>query len=114
MLQHIVDFLTDYFTNLNVKKIFGGIIVLVGLAIIGSMSAGRGGDSTVLYAVGGILVASVGSIVIYYDIAKDKAPSNYSELEILANAQKQSQHEMPKGAIRSADRESNSKDISEK
>lgn len=114
MLQHIFDFLTDYFTNLNAKKIIGGIIVLVGLVILANVSAARTMDGTVLYALGGILVASVGSIVIYYDIAKDKAPSNYNELEILANAQKQSQDEIPKGVIRSADQESNNKDTSEK
>ena len=97
MLTHMIDFLVDFFTNLNAKKIFGGILVLIGLAILGRIvSAGLiSGDANVgvLYAAGGILVGGVGLVIIYYDMAKDKTSSGHSEIDTISKAYEQKARE---------------------
>ncbi|HSX30553.1 MAG TPA: hypothetical protein VLE99_01425 [Candidatus Saccharimonadales bacterium] len=93
MLLHLIDFLVDYFRNLNVRKITGGILALIGLAILGKMTTSGDTNRAVLYAIGGILVSGVGFIVVYYDIAKDKTRSRYSELDTLTKAHTQNEHE---------------------
>lgn len=58
------------------------------------MPLGRvSGDLNVgmMYAIGGIVVAGVGFVIIYYDMAKDKTSSNYNELETLTKAKKQNE-----------------------
>lgn len=90
MLSHVIDFVVDYFTNLNLTKIIGGILILAGLALLGSMGASGNPEKAVWYAVGGLLVGGAGFVVVYYDISKDKADQGgYSELDTLAKAYKQ-------------------------
>ena len=86
MISHVFDFLVDYFTNLNAKKIFGGILVLLGLAFIGKIGGSGDANNAVLYAVGGIFIGGIGFVVIYYDIAKDKIGHGYDELSTLTKA----------------------------
>ena len=113
MLTHIIDFLVDYFTNLNAKKIFGGILVCVGLATLGRIvSSGlRSGDATVgvLYAIGGILVGGVGLVIIYYDTAKDKTNNRYSELDLLSKVYKQNEHKEGKASAPDMNQDSDDK-----
>ena len=113
MLTHIIDFLVDYFTNLNAKKIFGGILVLTGLAILGRIvSSGlRSGDANVgiLFAIGGILVGGVGLVIIYYDIAKDRTSNRHDELELLSKAYKQNEYKEGKDSAPDTNQDSGDK-----
>lgn len=93
MLPHIIDFLVDYFTNINAKKIFGGILVLLGLVIIGQMGISGNPDTAVLYAIIGIFIAGIGFVVIYYDMAKDKLGGGHDELRTLSEGYKQKELE---------------------
>lgn len=93
LLLHLIDFLVDYFSNLNVKKIVGGTLVLIGLAILGRIVGSGNPDRAVLYAIGGILIGGAGLIVVYYDIAKDKTDSRYNELDMLSKVSKRNEHE---------------------
>ncbi len=89
MITHVIDFFIDYFTNLNVKKIFGGILVLVSLAIISMMQSSGDPERAVLYAIVGILIGGIGFVVIYYDMAKDKIGHGYDEINTLTKAYEQ-------------------------
>lgn len=89
MLTNIIDFFIDYFTHLNLKKIIGGIVTLFGLFIMGMMSSASTGDKAFLYALAGIVVSSIGILIVMYDMAKDKSSQDYSDLETLSNAYKQ-------------------------
>ena len=89
MITHIIDFFVDYFTNLNVVKIFGGIIVLLSLAIISKGQISGDPNRAVLYAVVGILIGGIGFVVIYYDMAKDKIGHGYDEINTLTKAYEQ-------------------------
>lgn len=88
MINHIIDSLVDYFTNLNAKKIIGGILVFVGLTIIGKIGISRSPNIAVLYAIVGILIGGIGFVVIYYDMARDKVSHGYDELGTLTSALK--------------------------
>jgi hypothetical protein len=93
MINHVIDFIFDFFTNLNIRKILGGILVLVGIAIINRMGSSGDPNKAILYAIGGILVGGVGFVVIYYDIAKDKASHGHDELGTLTKAYGQKERE---------------------
>lgn len=88
MLSAVLEFLVAYVGHLNAKKIFGTIIVLAGLGIMGSMGTTGNADKAVFVAIAGILVGSVGFVIIYYDIAKDKTGAHYDEMETLVKAAK--------------------------
>jgi hypothetical protein len=89
MLTNIIDFFIDYFTHLNLKKIIGGIVTLFGLFVMGLMSSSDTGDKAFLYALAGIIVSSIGILIILYDMTKDKSGQDYSDLETLSKAYKQ-------------------------
>lgn len=91
MLPHIINFFDDFFTNLNTKKVIGGLFLLAGIAIIGMMGVFLDADKAVLFAIIGIFVGSIGAIIIYHDIAKDKSGGDFNELETLANAKQKKQ-----------------------
>lgn len=93
VFSHILNFLIDYFTNLNAKKVFGGILVLIGMSIIGRTGVSGNADKAVLYAICGILLAGVGLVVIYFDIAKDKIGRKHDELGTLTKAYEQKERE---------------------
>jgi hypothetical protein len=96
IFHHIVNFLVDYITNLNIKKIVGGVIFLAGLALINKAILTGNTDSAILYAICGILVGGVGAVIIYYDMAKDKIGTTYNELDTISNAYKYKESENKK------------------
>jgi hypothetical protein len=89
MIPHIVEFFVDYFTNLNIRKIIGGLLVLIGMWVIGMMGSSGNPNNAVLYAILGILLGGIGFVVIYYDMAKSTVGGGYDELDTLAKAYKQ-------------------------
>jgi hypothetical protein len=93
MISHILDFIVDYFTNVNIPKIIGGVLVLIGTIVTGYMIGPGSADRAVLFGVVGSLISGIGFVVIYYDMAKDKQGSKYNELETLNNALKQKEFE---------------------
>lgn len=105
MLFHIINFLVDYFTNLNAKKIFGGILVLIGFAITSKIPSNPDLNTAMLYGAGGILLGGIGFIIIYYDIAKDKAAQEYNELQTIVQAHKDRQADEKKVAPANKDSE---------
>lgn len=88
MFSNIIDFFIDYFTHLNTPKIIGGIIFLIGIFLLGSVTSSGDTSKATLFAVGGIFVGGIGAIIISYDIAKDKNEQNYNELETFSRAYK--------------------------
>ena len=96
MIPHIIEFLVDYFTNLNIRKIIGGLLALIGMAIISRLGISGNPDTAVLYAVFGILIGGMGFVVIYLDIAKDKRDGNYDELGTLSKAYKENEFKKSK------------------
>ncbi len=113
MINHVIDFIFDYFTNLNVRKIFGVILVLVGIAIINRMGASGDPNRAVLYAIGGILLGGIGLVVIYYDIARDKTSHGHDELGTLTKAYKQKEREKVKVTGWHTSQESDQKDAND-
>jgi hypothetical protein len=91
VLSHIIKFLVDFFTNLNLNKIIGAILFIIGLALIGLMGSSGNANIAVIYAVIGIAIGGVGAIIIYYDFTKDNVGIRYNELDTLSKAQKQKQ-----------------------
>jgi hypothetical protein len=96
MLVHIIDFLVDYFTNLNVKKVFGGVLVLAGLSVISRAGLASDTNITILLSIIGIVIGGVGFVIIYYDMAKDKNGGDFDELGTLVNGYKQGEEKKPK------------------
>ncbi len=93
MIFHIFDFIIDYFTNLNARKIFGGILVLIGWAIVGRVGISSDMSKGVLIMCGGLLISGIGLAVIYYDMAQDKIGRGRNDLEMVAKAYKQKELE---------------------
>jgi len=89
MITHIIDFFIDYFTNLNVVKILGGIMALSGLSIISKGQSSGDPNTAVLYSVVGILIGGIGFIIIYYDMAKDKMGRGNDDIHTLTKAYEQ-------------------------
>ncbi len=114
MITHVIDFLIDYFTNLSVKKIFGGIIVLLSLAIISKGQISGDPNRAVLYAIVGILIGGIGFIVIYYDMAKDKIGHEYDDIQILTKAYEQKVREERKVNAWHMDKQSSEKNTQDK
>lgn len=107
MIFHIIEFIVDYFTNLNIKKILGGILALVGIAIIGKVSTSSNPNNAVLYAIMGIIIGGIGFVIIYHDIAKDKAGTDYDELSVLSKGLEQKETKRTKIAAWHMEQESN-------
>lgn len=93
MIPHILEFLTNYFTHLNLKKILGGILAIVGIGMLGQISMQSNINKGILFAFGGIIIGSVGLIIIYIDMANDKKSSEFNELDTISKAYKQKAHE---------------------
>ncbi len=109
MISHVIDFLVDYFTNLNAKKIFGGILVFLGIAIIGKAGSSGDTNSAIMYSIGGILIGGIGFVIVYYDIAKDKIGHGHDELLTLTKAYKQKEREEGKATAWHFNQESDEK-----
>jgi ABC-type nickel/cobalt efflux system permease component RcnA len=103
MISHIIEFLVDYFTNLNARKIIGGLLVLAGLWFIGRMSINGNVNVAVLYGIGGIIIGGIGTVVIYHDIAKDKLHGGYDELGTLTKALDHDARQERKAAVSHTD-----------
>jgi hypothetical protein len=93
MISHFIDFFVAFFTHPSLKKIFGAILALVGLAILGNMGNANDPNIAVLYACIGILIGGIGCIIIYYDIANDKSGASADRLNILTKAYEQNEQE---------------------
>ena len=98
MLNHIIGFIVDFFTNLNAKKILGAILAVAGLALLNRIPAAGNTNVGMLYGVAGLLIGGVGLVIIYFDIAKDKINGNFSELDTVDKALKQQTLESKKAA----------------
>lgn len=96
MLSHILDFLVDFFTNLNAKKIFGALVALAGIWMLQMVPGANDPNKGVAYAIVGILLGGVGFIIIYYDIAKDKHGGGFDQLDTIAKGYEQKEHEKGK------------------
>lgn len=92
MIMRIIDFLIEYFSNINARKIFGGILVLLGLALLSRIVSSGNTSVGIMYVIGGILVGGVGLIIVFFDMAKDKTKNRYNELDILTKAYGQTEH----------------------
>lgn len=88
VFSHVVEFLVNYFNNLNLKKIIGGAMVLLGLGIFAKMGVLGDPNKAVLYAIVGIIVGGVGLVIIYFDMAKDKSGRGFDEEKLLVAAYK--------------------------
>jgi len=93
MIPHILEFLTNYFTHLNLKKILGGILAIVGVGMLGQISIQSNPNRGILFAFGGIIIGSIGLIIIYIDMANDKNRGGFNELDTISKAYKQKVHE---------------------
>ena len=91
MLSHIIDFVVDYFTNLTVRKILGGILVLVGMAVIERIGLSGAADTALVYMLVGVLIAGVGLAIIYYDMAQDKTGRSGNDLELIVKTHQREQ-----------------------
>jgi len=114
MIFELFHFIADYFTNLNPKKIIGGIIVLIGLILIGNVISAGDINRAVLYAISGVIVGGVGAVVIYYDMAKDKIGTTYNELDTISNAYKYQEDERKNATAWNMDQGSEEKTIENK
>lgn len=89
MITHIIDFIVDYVTNFNLKKLIGGIIVLIGLASLSRISQSADASIAVLYAIVGIFIGGIGFVIIYFDMAKTKVSRGQDDHTILAKSYEQ-------------------------
>ncbi len=93
MIFHIFDFIIDFFTNLNARKVFGGILVLIGWSIVGNVGISSDMSKGVLVMCGGLVISGIGLAIIYYDMAQDKIGRGRSDLEMVAKAYQQKERE---------------------
>ena len=93
MFNHIIDFVIAYFTHLNAKKIFAGILMIVGLVAVQKIASSGDINLGLMYAVGGIFIGGIGFVIAYYDIANDKTNGGYNELDTITKAYEQKKHE---------------------
>jgi hypothetical protein len=89
MFSHILDFIVDFFTNLNAKKVFGAVLALLGIWLLQHITRAGSDNVGMIYAVAGLLIGGIGFTIIYFDIAKDKVGGGYNELETLSKGYQQ-------------------------
>jgi hypothetical protein len=93
VFTHIVNFLVDFFTHLNARKVFGGVLVLLGLWLVQNLAGAGGSNLALMYGAAGILVGGIGAVIIYLDMTKDKAGGGFSELDTIAKGYEQKERD---------------------
>lgn len=87
--MHIIktlEFIVDFFVNLTVRKVAGGILVLAGLYFISKAGVGTSfEDINLLPGIIGIVIGGIGLVIIIYDTTRAK---QYSDAETLVKAYK--------------------------
>jgi hypothetical protein len=86
MLIQLIDFFIDFFRNINTKKIIGAIFMIVGLLLIGEIYRSDDLNEGMQFLFAGVFVAGIGTVIIYHDIAADKAGTPKDDLELIAKA----------------------------